>query len=1739
MTTNPIVDQMKNLRKNVGEKIPLRTNEEILAEPTAENIYGASNPYQDMATTVPMQEVEPVEGGSRVYDPDVSGMTIDEIRQQFPTLYAKPDAGPTQVLPDAFMPFAKDETILGIPVGKRASVSKVIMEPLAKFELLGSQFAPGERGEFVPFGAGIVKDKVYIPFVDYDPREIDPAVSVRDILDFSDADVRNSFMTHTFFHDKKGRAYKITPGKYKTAEELADYADQVGAVAYTNKNGKKRDLPWTRFLSKQMKIPPDVSTGVVDPETGKILNTSDIKTNRQIELALHANSVLSYNLAGSKLGPALYARYLHEVLIERGVEDERTRAILIESQINAPTMGDLQKIAGNISDNAIRPFFELGLLAFGETADVVDSTLETLFENDRFTGNDDLRPLKKLGLPVDYERRQELMRVAYEDFPSMLQRYYISIGADITLPQAQILASRYTGLLPRGAQLFAEIRAGSGVVNYGRKFTSAREMKAFEKWAENKLETDPKNYGPDTPFDKLLADYKESTSRILRSEATIQRRIDDFYQELDASLPKNQQVLFVEAKTALGNALDRRGTLLANIRKRGKPMTEQEKLRIDALNANIALQQSRLNSLKLRRSVPQYVRESNIQDNYLTAGSAILGHYMPEVYNVDPELGEFAGILVGAVVSIAEGKFKGYERFSSIFQGPQAAKLNYLVGHLMGGGNTTFNQGLLDRAGVLAKYEDELIAMNITPDLASSSITTILDLAALKYFEQLTAEAVNMGKLLDSDTNDILYRNLNKQKQLIGELREVLMNEETLDPKSNFFKLIQTSVDSFQANADGLERLIQSIEGNAVNYFSKVARNRAGELAVLPKPDATLDAAIKALSDRKLLDPDADPGSIAESAAKIRQMIAADAAVGAAKIAQTIIAADKDVPFTLAETREDAVISAQKAAVERDEPLTVKRREETTGEDVEIQIDPVDLNSPGQLLAYQLIGKHRVDQAIASRPFIVLETATEKNAFLTPAEGLITGTPTVDISEIFTTLLSPDIGRGELMGLSKLQGKALTAADRRGLLTTVNELTNPFFEAAATNNKTTKNKAIQDMVKTIKEQDPNFTPTSNKIDDLQFDVARWIATNNNVSLMRMNMSQLLEFDRTLTGMRYATNDPNVTRKFTEASNSVMNSFDDMTVNGQRIGEMKVEFEGSVMPVKKVLDVGKTRWSNFKNRWYDTNQQSKEVARLMGWGKTKNVSINTRDPFGREFPIQPDQWLDMNRLLGMNDKELNEWFASFAETLGTSTQVRLRSGQTSTQFVFDYNSPETESFKEILNAEIAIYVYNNYGQKGFDQDAFMEGIRRMEKAFLIRERDGSQSSLISFPDAVDNQLGFDSLDATVRKEALDDVSLKIAEATAQYLSPAKTEVQIIKNAIKFMQGYAPGFKGVNDLGKELANLGSIGYRNMVENVTKATFEEAKLAHIKALKDAGEPVTEYTEKMHEFKVRDAFRQVYIRDMTMASFEQTQKTMRTADNEVAFQSAHNDAAMRAYLGTGDPEQAKFIREEIMDFDIDDTGESAYENALVIQGFLAELSDDPLVKKVAIKGIPRALSTESYISRFYAVNRGVVRLQYVATEALLQQMRIGKHSFTHALISDPDLGVLFMEMVRTGRPLDPVRDTQFRNLLIQFMGEENAIYGTEPKVTTTQDGARINVYANPGYYAEDPKVVQEFGDEASRLPEAAQTVVGQRRAARGFPEMRQADIDLQKQMQDAGLTGKINPFSVIDSAEPTDSPQ
>ena len=57
---------------------------------------------------------------------------------------------------------------------------------------------------------------------------------------------------------------------------------------------------------------------------------------------------------------------------------------------------------------------------------------------------------------------------------------------------------------------------------------------------------------------------------------------------------------------------------------------------------------------------------------------------------------------------------------------------------------------------------------------------------------------------------------------------------------------------------------------------------------------------------------------------------------------------------------------------------------------------------------------------------------------------------------------------------------------------------------------------------------------------------------------------------------------------------------------------------------------------------------------------------------------------------MNDNELTNYFDSFAEALGTEIRVPQASGTTIRKFVFDATDPETESFRQIIQAEIALH-----------------------------------------------------------------------------------------------------------------------------------------------------------------------------------------------------------------------------------------------------------------------------------------------------------------------------------------------------------------------------------------------------------------------------------------------------------------
>jgi hypothetical protein len=150
-----------------------------------------------------------------------------------------------------------------------------------------------------------------------------------------------------------------------------------------------------------------------------------------------------------------------------------------------------------------------------------------------------------------------------------------------------------------------------------------------------------------------------------------------------------------------------------------------------------------------------------------------------------------------------------------------------------------------------------------------------------------------------------------------------------------------------------------------------------------------------------------------------------------------------------------------------------------------------------------------------------------------------------------------------------------------------------------------------------------------------------------------------------------------------------------------------------------------------------------------------------------------------------------------------------------------------------------------------------------------------------------------------------------------------------------------------------------------------------------------------------------------------------------------------MRAALGKTE-EQKQVVRQIL--------GDERYNMAQTMLNFVSELETNPIAG-VGITGVPRGLSVESYISRIYAINRNVVSPKYVATEALLQTMRAKNYRMVTAMLNDPELGKLMLEVMRTGRPLDPVRNKRMEALLYQSITQTHTVQN--PRTEKVVDAA------------------------------------------------------------------------------------
>lgn len=97
------------------------------------------------------------------------------------------------------------------------------------------------------------------------------------------------------------------------------------------------------------------------------------------------------------------------------------------------------------------------------------------------------------------------------------------------------------------------------------------------------------------------------------------------------------------------------------------------------------------------------------------------------------------------------------------------------------------------------------------------------------------------------------------------------------------------------------------------------------------------------------------------------------------------------------------------------------------------------------------------------------------------------------------------------------------------------------------------------------------------------------------------------------------------------------------------------------------------------------------------------------------------------------------------------------------------------------------------------------------------------------------------------------------------------------------------------------------------------------------------------------------------------------------------------------------------------------------------AYMSGEQVAKvPISLRGVPRSLSVESWISRIYAVNRNVVSPKYVATEAILQSFRQKNYNAFSNMLQNKEVGELVLKMLETGKPPQGKDAIRFYKMLV-----------------------------------------------------------------------------------------------------------
>ena len=1502
------------------------------------------------------------------------------------------------------------------------------------------------------FGIEIKTEQTFDKLRDIDYSKMSSIASVGEVYNLSNPEEVERINRQTGIVTRDGNKIPFPPDS--DINRRIKLSDQFGAVAYFRRKEGADDvvtkIPWEAAITNLIQAPEDFAERqlrIPMKIPGTDLALPPTQHQRLMGFDKLMLTVPNYAEPDLRMTEALKA--MSVALIEQSenhpeLKDARTRFQILE-YARATDFANGMSIIPEYGRTAARFAFEFGGWAIGES-------VQALSQVPAFISDGNIPAIPNVGI-FDSQARQEAITTILPRHADELQRRMLNNGIDISYGAAEYLSRYSMGLPPRLVGNAVEIIMPTALASKAKAALSTADYAAFKLYRENAIkagraDTDSFNFLQEfinenkasfvsrqiysvmssKSVNKVLAGRPAKWARVgIVDRLNAGKNIDEI-----TNLPLERRTEYNNILNIRNNSIKTRDDINARIANENRAPTPGELLRIEKAEARIKEANIDLLAETAAQNVPQFMRTVAEQNKYFVIGASVGGQFTQAIGG-DPALGEGIGMISGLVVMGGTRVNKALKWVKSTMPGAEQKKID-LAEFAAQGINTfdpEYSEAILTRVGFLRELRDEMIAEGVTPENAQMSIGQLTGLAVLQSLDATTRQNISAKQLkkMGPEVQELIDIH-SVEKRLVEELRLVYSNMRELDypegtAANRMQKLLAEAID--WADAD-------------------ITQREADFNDLISATSAKVTAMIGDSMGKSLYLTDLQRTEIEQFDTMLSRLVDIGVELGQNTIdeIEKIAEVRTSAAFNIAEAKANEAIGILSDVSSGQRQLSEVVPEDgfkTFGRNVVTKQEDIPRFGTGyhiQSAVYEI--KHVRDREQAAAGFRVLD----RKQFLDGNGNVIGSEPYVDGGQILDSLVQAlEIDSGVQL-LDFVTGKTVSPSAVNASVATLDNKAREFFELMADEG--------EDVGQTIKNavelaaDDPGFSAQYKNLSSLKGNkdaliaavYQRHIAAQQDTAIdtLKISFTALRRFDSMFKELGYrATSRGNAeaAKKYEDVGTSISALFNDFVVddaagNSVPVGQLSVQLEEGADPVL-VMDALRTfnqQWTDYKATWFD----NAEISRQMAWGDRNALTPTPDNPLGfrpKNKTSDPRTWFNFN---SMSADNIGATFESYRNAIGTPMEIKGGARH------IDPDSDVGRASVAALKVQVGEWIRATTQKSDFDLTSMDETLKLIETTFVGVNSKGETVPLMpEIGRIIDDTMGIDSgaVNAQVLAEARKAEDAAVKAQTSVWNRQKDAYTKDMNSVIGTLRNFLPGKTSPAQLIFALSE----GGPQLVGDFRSA-MKRTKKADGSAFTDEDIDVI-----MGDMAVEA------IETSVFPSTGRYDADPRNPDRLIP-QYAFNADALADFIGYNDPSKARVIESAM--------GTRRYKVATRMLEFIRNKENTSL-GGLSVSGIPRSFSVESYISRFYAINRDVIGPQYVATESILQRMRQRNFSIVQAALTDPKVGELFLEMLESGKPLPPAKEKELQGLLVAASVKLNSTLSREQSV------GREDIFGMPGW--------------------------------------------------------------------------